>query len=220
MNVFSALSPAEKARQLGNPDGEVGIAVAEWLNGNNRVSNAAMLANLALEPDCRVLEIGFGNGRVAAALIEQMPTAHYAGIDISPTMVAEASRFNAALVAAGRANFHLGSAERLPFADASFDRAFSLGVIHFWAEPVTPLKELRRVMRRGALSIMGAIEPRSANEFTRPEFGFHLRDVAEWEALYRAAGFTDVVGVATESEQSTPEGTPMKRYGVRVTART
>jgi hypothetical protein len=38
MTIFSALSPAEQARQLANPEGRVGHEVAEWLNGNNRDS--------------------------------------------------------------------------------------------------------------------------------------------------------------------------------------
>jgi len=36
MTIFSSLSLAEQARQLRNPEGEVGLAVAEWVNDNNR----------------------------------------------------------------------------------------------------------------------------------------------------------------------------------------
>jgi ubiquinone/menaquinone biosynthesis C-methylase UbiE len=64
---------------------------------------------------------------------------HYAGIDISPTMVEEAKRFSAEFLTSGRAEFHCAAAERTPFPDAMFDRAFSIGVIHFWPEPVVAL---------------------------------------------------------------------------------
>ena len=30
MNIFEKLTAAERARQLANPEGEVGLAVAEW----------------------------------------------------------------------------------------------------------------------------------------------------------------------------------------------
>ncbi len=101
-------------------------------------------------------------------MIDQSKDVRYAGIDISPTMLEEAKRFNAALVAAGRASFHLTSAEHLPFADTSFDRVFAIGVIHFWSDPIIPLVEIRRVMRPGGLAVMGADDPRSRQEFMRP----------------------------------------------------
>jgi hypothetical protein len=36
MAIFETLTSAERARQLANPEGEVGIAVADWLNENNK----------------------------------------------------------------------------------------------------------------------------------------------------------------------------------------
>src|SRR5215471_15919856 len=120
MTIFSFLSLAEQARQLRNPEGDTGLAVAAWLNETNRRGNARAVELLHLEPGHHVLEIGFGNGRAAADVVAQTAGVRYAGIDISPTMVDEATRFNAALVAAGRASFHLGSAESLPFADSTF----------------------------------------------------------------------------------------------------
>jgi len=171
MTIFASLSLAEQARQLRNPEGGVGLAVAEWLNDTNRQGNAHAVDLLQLQPGNCVLEIGFGNGRVAPDVVARAAGVRYAGIDISPTMVEEATRFNAALVAAGRASFHFGSADGLPFADASFDRVFSTGVTHFWAEPAKPLAEVRRVLRRGGLSLMTCLHPRSAPAFARPERG-------------------------------------------------
>ena len=57
------------------------------------------------------------------------------------------------------------------------------------------------------------------SKFARLEFGFRLRSVAEWVALYRQAGFGIVDAQNVESEQITPDGTPTKRYAIRVTAR-
>ncbi len=219
MTVFDALSPAEQARQLGNPDGEVGLAVAAWLNMTNQPANARMLQSLALKPGDRVLEVGFGNGRVAPLVLAQAPDIRYCGIDISPTMVAEAQAFNAAAIAAGRAEFHLAAAERMPFADAAFDGIFSMGVIHFWAAPAASLAELRRVLRLGGLIRMACLGPRQAPGFARPEFGFHLRDAAEWDRLTRAAGFARVEVETVETELTTPDGQTALRQGIVLTAR-
>lgn len=219
MTIFESLSVAEQARQLRIPEGDVGLAVAEWLNDTNRQGNAQAVELLHLEAGNCVLEIGFGNGRAAPDVVAKAAGVRYAGIDLSPTMVDEATRFNAALVAAGRVSFHLGSAESLPFADATFDRVFSTGVAHFWAEPARALAEVRRVLRRDGLTLMTCLYPRSAPAFARPEFGFHLRDDAAWQALHRAAGFSDIGAEILEFDRTGPDGAPVKRYAIRVVAR-
>jgi ubiquinone/menaquinone biosynthesis C-methylase UbiE len=219
MAVFETLTPAERARQLGNPEGAVGLAVADWLNENNKQANAKFVTSLNVKAANHVLEIGFGNGRTAPDVIAQAADVCYAGIDISPTMVAEASTFNAALVAAGRAAFHLGSAERMPFANHTFDRAFSIGVIHFWTDPASSLAEVRRVLRPGSSMLMGCMAPREAPDFAQPGYGFHLRDAVAWDALCRAAGFADVHAETIEYERTTPSGAPTKRFGISVRGR-
>lgn len=219
MIIFEALTPAERARQLANPDGAVGLAVADWLNENNKQANERNVALLAVEAGHHVLEIGFGNGRTAPFVITQAPDVRYTGIDISPTMVTEASTFNAALVEAGKASFHLAYAHEMPFDSSSFDRVFSIGVIHFWAEAVASLVEVRRVLRPGGLMLMGCLAPRGAPDFAQMEYGFYLRDAIEWEALCREAGFADVDVQTVESEQITPSGLPTKRYSISMSAR-
>jgi ubiquinone/menaquinone biosynthesis C-methylase UbiE len=220
MALFHTLSPAEQARQLANPEGRVGLEVAEWLNGNNRDSNAKTLDLLDLKSGCHVLEIGFGNGRAAPAVTGRASDIRYAGVDISPTMVDEAKRFNSDLITSGRASFHLCSAELLPFADASFDRVFSTGVIHFWSDVVAPLVEVRRVMRRDGLAVMGTPDPGFAAEFAQPQFGFYLRSAEEWHTLFCQAGFISVDARVEEVAGITPDGRLNKRRTVRIIART
>lgn len=219
MSIFETLTPAERARQLANPEGPVGVAVADWLNNNNKQANAKVVESLSVEAGHHVLEIGFGNGRSVPIVMAQAPDVRYAGIDISPTMVTEASRFNATLVAAGKASFHLASADALPFENESFDRAFSIGVVHFWAEPLASLSEIRRVLRSGGVMFMGCLAPRDAPDFARREFGFHLRDASEWDTFCRAAGFAAAEVRTVESEQTTPSGVAVKRYSIRMRAR-
>jgi ubiquinone/menaquinone biosynthesis C-methylase UbiE len=213
MPIIEPLTPAELARQLANPDGTVGIAVADWLNETNKQAIAKCVAALGVEAGARVLEIGFGSGRAAPEVIAQAADVQYVGVDISPTMVAQASAFNAALVAAGRASFQLGSAERMPFADGVFDRVFSIGVIHFWIDPAASLMEVRRVLRFGGLMWMGCLARQEAPDFAKTEYGVHLRDAAEWDALCRAAGFTDVHAETIDTQQTVP------RYVIIVTGR-
>jgi SAM-dependent methyltransferase len=156
---------------------------------------------------------------MAPEVIAQATDVSYAGVDISPTMLAEAASFNTALVAAGKAAFHLGSAERMPFSDGAFDRAFSIAVIHFWADPAGPFSEVCRVLRPGGSMPMACLAPREAPDFARAEYGFHLRDATVWDALCRAAGFADVHVETVEAEQIAPGGAAVRRFGIIVTGR-
>ena len=218
MTVFSTLPPAEQARQLAHPEGSVGLAVAQWLNGNNRQANAEVLAMLDVHAGSQVLEIGFGNGRAAAEVIACAPQVRYVGIDISQTMFDEANRHNESFITAGRASFHLAPAERMPFANGTFDRVFAIGVIHFWKDPMPSLREIHRVMTRGGLIVMQAQDSRSIRPFARPEFGFYLRSGSEWESLIREAGFSDVEARSIESAQAASGGASMRRSAVRLIA--
>ncbi len=42
----------------------------------------------------------------------------------------------------------VGSAERLPFDDQSFDAAMAFATVHHWPDPIAGLREMRRVARR------------------------------------------------------------------------
>lgn len=219
MAILDDLSPAELARQLANPEGKIGAAVAQWLNQHNRDANARTVEALRLVAGDQVLEIGFGNGRMAPEVIARAPGVRYSGVDISRTMVEEAMTFNAALVEAGKARFFLASADRMPFPDDSFERVFAMGVAHFWSDPANSLAEARRVLRPGGLMILGCLSPTEAPEFAKQEFGFRLRDAPEWDDLCRKSDFVDVDVRAVVSELITDAGLPIKRRGIFISAR-
>lgn len=219
---LSALSPAEMASQLGKPKGDTGRAVGEMLNRINANITSAVYQRLMLRAGHRILEIGFGNGRLLPALLALADELTYVGLDRAETMVTEAAEFNAGLVASGRASFRLGSAEAIPCDDAAFDCAFAVNVIYFWPDAVKALTEMRRVLRPGGLSIVAAAT-HMPNEvpppFARAEFGFHRRDRDTLVALHRQAGFADVLVDDVDEVVQMPNGTTMKRSYAVVLAR-
>lgn len=102
-------------------------------------------------------------------------------------MLQQAIRRNAAGIRAGRVELQLGSAARLPYPDSGFDKVFCINVAHFWPEPLTPIQELRRVLRDGG-RIAIAIQPRSKGASER-----NARDTGKMltENL-KSAGFSQV----------------------------
>jgi SAM-dependent methyltransferase len=60
----------------------------------------------------------------------------------------EPSALMRSLRPAGAARCVAAVAERLPFADRSFDAAMAFATVHHWQDPIAGLREMRRVARR------------------------------------------------------------------------
>jgi SAM-dependent methyltransferase len=218
---LTKLPPAEMARHLGNPEGEIGVAVGLRINETNGNITSDTYRRLELVARMDVMEIGPANGHLLPELLQLAPGLHYMGIDISATMVKEARRFNDDRVASGQASFHLASADRIPAADASFDRVFAVNVIYFWPDAVGSLREIRRVLRQTGFSLIAAATPESVagNSVFSLENGFHLRDADTLMALHKEAGFSHVASDLVSEVVKRPDGTPWTRHFNMITAR-
>jgi arsenite methyltransferase len=102
-----------------------------------------------LSPGERVLDLGSGAGTdslVAAQMVGEQ--GHVTGIDMTPAMLAKA-RTAAAELGLENVEFVESEAERLPFADASFDVVISNGVIDLIPDKDAVFAELFRVLTPG-----------------------------------------------------------------------
>ena len=66
---------------------------------------------------------GFGGGATLETLIREKRCGFVGGLDASPKMVRAAGRRFSSWIAEGRLEVRQGTAESLPWADASFDRS-------------------------------------------------------------------------------------------------
>lgn len=99
----------------------------------------------------RVLEVGCGTGRLAAALADR--GARVWGVDPSAEMLARA-RENAGR----RARFKEARAEALPFKDGWFERAVLRLAVHL-VDRSRALPELARVLRPGGRAVVATFAP-------------------------------------------------------------
>jgi SAM-dependent methyltransferase len=109
-----------------------------------------MARTLGRERPIEILDFGCGIGNTTRALVAAFPRAAVTGFDVSPESIAVAERLSAG--SSERIQFTTSSAPRLPFADASFDAAFTACVFHHIDETERAhwVRELRRVLRPGA----------------------------------------------------------------------
>jgi ubiquinone/menaquinone biosynthesis C-methylase UbiE len=95
----------------------------------------AVVEQLDIRPDDRVLEIGCGQGVAASLVCERLAGGHLTAVDRSPKMIEAATRRNAAHIEAGKAEFLVATLEELDLGDRRFDKVFAVRVGLFHREP-------------------------------------------------------------------------------------
>ena len=147
---------------------------------------------LAFKKDDRVLEIGFGNGAFIKEVVDLTEPGNYTGIDISNTMLKTAKSRNKLLINNGKVKLVKAHAGKLPFADQSFEKVFTVNTIYFWEKPQQVMQEIKRVLRPGGVFVvaLGTKEAMEKNGYFKERFT--LYENADVEKLFIDAGFTDL----------------------------
>ena len=165
----------------------------------------AILKNLPRQDYRDILELGISSGHYAVALQQHFPDAHITGIDLAAPMLRQALRV---------ANEHgwdwtlkQMAAEKLDFADGSFDLVTAYSFLHEMPEHAIRAiyREAHRVLRPGGTLMIGDITPyavqdklaiwradRSATRGGEPLWRHSAQ--LDWAALARDEGFANATG--------------------------
>lgn len=101
-----------------------------------------------LHTGLRILDVGCGPGTITLGLARAVAPGEVLGLDIDPGSVAVAEA-TAREQGVNNLRFEIGSAEALPFPDASFDAVFEHTLLEHVPDPLSVLSEMRRVLRPG-----------------------------------------------------------------------
>jgi len=155
----------------------------------------ALEAVVAGQSGAQLLDLGCGGGHVSFRVAPHV--AQVTAYDLSAQMLGAVTK---AAAERGLTNVvtHLGTVERLPFGDGSFDFVFSRYSAHHWHDFAAALSESRRVLKdSGRAVFMDAVSPGpalldtylQAIELLRDPS--HVRDysIPEWIRSITSAGF-------------------------------
>lgn len=153
-------------RQHRLPHGLLGQLVGEKMVRQHRPETEWTVGLLDLQPDDRVLELGCGAGRGLALAARAIGGGMTLGMDLSPTMLRAADRRTRRAGQGDRVSLLRGNLERLPFADRSLDKLWSIHTFYFWSDPEAVSAELLRVLAPGGMIVAtlatGTVEPSGA----------------------------------------------------------
>ena len=112
-----------------------------------------LVSRLVVGPENTVLDVATGTAAVAIELVRRTGC-RVVGLDQSPEML-EAGRGRVEAAGLGdRIELLAGSAEQLPFADASFDGLTFTYLLRYVDDPEATMRELARVVRPGGTIAM------------------------------------------------------------------
>jgi ubiquinone/menaquinone biosynthesis C-methylase UbiE len=144
-----------------------------------------------------VLDVATGPGMLALELAPHV--ARIDAVDFAPRMLEQLERRRRAL---GLDNVHVQQADgqALPFADQSFDAAFSMFGLMFFPERERGFSELQRVLRPGGVAVVSSWAPVDQSSFMTLMFGALCAAdptrAANWLSLENPEVFTRELGAA------------------------
>ena len=102
----------------------------------------------ALGTNAHVIDCGCGPGSITIGITGQIPSGQVVGSNIGSTHIEHAIA-HTSQERVLNVTFKIGSIYDLPYSDSSFDAAFTNGVAGHLGDPVSAIKEMRRVIREG-----------------------------------------------------------------------
>lgn len=187
MNLFKAIG-----KQMQYPKGLFGRLLFAWMTPKT-IAHARWTADLLeIQPEDKIIEIGFGNGANINLLLQKAIDGSVTGVEISKTAIEMASKKNAKAISEGKVKFYLAQGNAIPSENNVFDKACSVATAYVIEDPGAVFKEMFRVLKpKGKAAITFPVRENFMRFKPVATEGFYLHELADLEAAFRNAGFVN-----------------------------
>ena len=173
---------------------EYGQKMLERMNTRHDAMALWALDHLQVSGEQTALDIGCGGGKNISNLLNLLPEAKVFGIDYSSASVAKSREVNKDALQNGRADIQIGTAEKLPYEDASMDLVTAFETVYYWPEIETCFQGIFRALKPGGRFLV-CNEDNSAEgkEELQRALEMNFYSAKDLEAMMRAAGFSEIM---------------------------
>jgi len=185
--------------QCQKPRGWLGRFTLWRMNSSHSRLTDWGLAQIAIEEQYTILDVGCGGGRTIGKLATIATQGKVYGVDYSEESVAASKKINARAIEAGRVEVRHGSVSQLPFSDGMFDLVTAVETHFWWPNLTADMLEIFRVVKPGGTLIVVAEVYKGAGTMTSKlaekyaaRTGMKLLSAEEHRELFANAGYSDV----------------------------
>ena len=179
--------------QARRPSGLIGrYLMTKIFNNGNCDLNSFVKKTLDIQRTDKILEIGFGTGKLIKEMADISTAGLIEGIDFSHTMLRQASKVNKQHIATGKVRLINGECRTLPYASKTFDKLCSINTLYFWKEPIKYLNEMYRVLDHRGKIVIGFRDNEQIKELNLSKDVFCTYSQDDVVKLLLAAGFSGV----------------------------
>jgi arsenite methyltransferase len=191
-----------RSRQSGHPTGLIGRIFGRLMVKDTADANDQALALLDLSVPRTVLEVGFGQGRTAAILLD---AGHkILGVDPSTAMVKQATARNRTAHREGRADLRHSNGVTIEFPDDSAEAAYSVHTVYFMPDPAATFADIARALRPGGTFVLACRTGDTPPPTWMDPDIYRIPTTKQVEAMLTAAGFERIDHHIVDTTQHTP----------------
>jgi ubiquinone/menaquinone biosynthesis C-methylase UbiE len=188
--------------QARKPSGIIGrYLMTKIFDSGNADLNSFVKETLDIQREDRILEIGFGTGKLIKEMADITTEGVVEGVDFSQTMLKQASKINKQHIAKGKVRLENGDCRTLPFDSLTFDKLCSINTLYFWKEPNKYLSEMFRVINHGGKIVIGFRDNEQMSNLNLSEDVFSTYSQDDVLNLLLDAGFS---GAETREKEGVP----------------
>jgi ubiquinone/menaquinone biosynthesis C-methylase UbiE len=180
------------AGQFKKPTGLFGNFSSRVMVKGNGNRYSTLIKDLDIQPEDKILEIGYGPGIGIQMITRLCPTCTVYGVDFSKLMLKKAGKLNKPAIDQSKVHLFLGDYLKIPMEQNQYDKIFCLNVIYFWDDLSKPLQKTNALLKPDGSFHIFMASANFLNEKKAPDAIFNKYTIEQVvEALY-SAGFTQV----------------------------
>jgi ubiquinone/menaquinone biosynthesis C-methylase UbiE len=213
------INPIELGRQLKKPTGEIGIIVAENMNVANEQLYDFVLSQITFNDNAGILEIGCGNGKFVSKLFDANSDIHLTVVDYSDVMCNETMVVNKSYINDNKLVVRCEDAIAMSFPDESFDMVVTLNTVYFWVQLEQQLNEIKRVLKKDGLLIIGYRPKSVMKDFPSTQEVFNLYEPEDLQLLLKQNGFEIIKEVRQTANRTAVDGSQVQSIDICLIAK-